>query len=153
VASIIFSIWSLGGLVCCFKSRSAAAMNSLLEFSISSPIMPLFAVMVRRRGQHFCSFFPPLEPFLVPLMVILRGVVQPPLTAAPTSGKVKVAPTASSPDTCQVVMSSNSLVVFGYSRPSLLTKERHVMPSQKAEMMSLSATLGSSCHFCEKHQM
>jgi hypothetical protein len=41
-------------------------------------------------------------------------------------------------------MSSNALVVFDCSWLGSWTKERHIEPSQKAEMTSALATLGSS---------
>jgi hypothetical protein len=69
--SRIFSKWSLGGLVHRLKSHSAAAMNCSSEFSISFPAFPLFVIAARGHGWCFSPFFPPLAPFLVPLMVIL----------------------------------------------------------------------------------
>jgi hypothetical protein len=87
---------------------------------------------------------PTLSALLVLLTVVLVGVMRPLPVAASALTKVKAAPTTSSPEVCWVAMSSNTLVVFCYSRPSSWTKEWHVVPSQKAEMMSASATLGSS---------
>jgi hypothetical protein len=77
-------------------------------------------------------------------MVDLVGAAWPLPAAVPMLPRVKVALTTTSLKACRVAMSSNSLVVFGYSRPSSRTKEQHVVPSQNAEMTSVWATLGSS---------
>jgi hypothetical protein len=53
-----------------------------------------------------------------PLEVALVGTARPPLAAASALSRTKAAPTTSSPKACRVVMLSNSLVVFGCSRPS-----------------------------------
>jgi hypothetical protein len=81
-------------------------------------VAPLLATTVTRWGHRFCPFLPPLAPFLAPLAVALVGVVLPPSVAAAVLPRTKAAPTASSPEACQVAMSSSSLVVFAYSQLS-----------------------------------
>jgi hypothetical protein len=49
------------------KSCSTVATSSSPELSISSPMLPLLAIVSRRCGQHVCLFFLPSAPFLVPL--------------------------------------------------------------------------------------
>jgi hypothetical protein len=91
------------------KSRLAAATHPSSE----SP-----ATMVMRWGHDIYPLLPPLEPFLVPLNVVLVGVAQPQLVVVSKLPRTKAAPTASSTEACRVAMSSSSLVVFGHSRPS-----------------------------------
>jgi hypothetical protein len=109
--------------------------------SFSSPPSSL-ATTAMHRGCHFYPFLPPLAPFLMPLAMALNGATQPPLAAAFVLPRMKAVPTASSLEACQVAVSSISLVVFSYSRPSLCTKVRHVVPSQNTEKTLASATLG-----------
>jgi hypothetical protein len=56
-----------------------------------------------------------LVPFLALLMVVLVGSTRPLPFAVFTLSRTKVAPTASSFEACQVVMSRNSLVILGCS--------------------------------------
>jgi hypothetical protein len=65
----------------------------------------------------------------------------------------KMAPTASSPEACLVAMSRSSFVVFGWSRPSLCTRDQQFMLDQNIEMTSASQILVSSWHFQEKCRM
>jgi hypothetical protein len=80
-------------------------------------------------GWRFCPFLPPLTPLLALLMVALVGMARPSPAVIPALPRMKVAPTAPSPEACRVAMSSSSMIVFGHSRLSSLTKVRHVMPS------------------------
>jgi hypothetical protein len=91
------------------------------------------------------AFFLPLTPFLVHTVVMPGGTVSP-----PASTRAKAAPTASSPEACQVVISSNSLMVSGCLRLNSWTRVQHIVPSHKAEMTSGSATLGSAWHLWVK---
>ena len=67
--------------------------------------------------------------------------------------RLKIAPTASSPEAWLVVMSRSSLVVHGPLHPNLWTRDSQVVPDRKAPMTSASVTLGSSLHYQEKRRM
>jgi hypothetical protein len=98
-------------------------LKNLLEVAFGCPCLSLAIAFDHRhellvRVLNFFPFFLPLEPFLVPLATILGDAVWLSMTDVPASIEVKVALTASSLKACQVLMSSNALVVFGCSRLS-----------------------------------
>jgi hypothetical protein len=63
-------------------------------------------------GHRFCPLLLPLAPFLALLSVALDHATWLLLLAAFTLPKTKAAPTTSSPEACQMVRSSSSLVVL-----------------------------------------
>jgi hypothetical protein len=73
------------------------------------------ALIASYYGGVMGSLLLPLAPFLVPLTVALVGVARPSLVVASALPRTNAAPTASSQESCQVAMSSSSLVVFSYS--------------------------------------
>jgi hypothetical protein len=63
-------------------------------------------------GHRFCPLLLPLAPFLALLSVALDHATWLPLLAAFALPKTKAAPITSSPEACQMVRSSSSLVVL-----------------------------------------
>jgi hypothetical protein len=88
-----------------------ALLTGVTSFLVIATIAGYY---VDAMGSLLLPFFLPLARFLVPLMVALLGVAPLPLDTAPTLASVKAAPTASSPEVCQVTVSSSSLVVFDH---------------------------------------
>jgi hypothetical protein len=131
--------------VSCLKSRLADATNSLSEPLTFSLMLSLFVTTVRRRGRHFWPFST-LSTLLGAYGSDAGGAIWSPSAVTIASTRAR-ATLMASPEACQVVISSNSFMVSGCLQPNSCTRVRHVVSSQKAEMTSVSATLGSASHF------